>query len=92
MSYWKTKPFWDKVKDSVHGVLAITQLSLVLGDAQHVYNVITFAGQVIGLLIPIWFDDKNQNGKVDAFEKEVTVKVKSDTPIEVETEVKKTEP
>lgn len=85
MSYWHKTTFWTKVKDSVQGLLAITQLSLVLGDAQHIYNFLTFAGQVIGLLIPIWMEDTNRNQIADVFEKEVTVKVTSDTPIQVET-------
>lgn len=84
MSYWKKTSTWGKIKDSVSGILAIGQLSLILNDSQHVYNVVLFVGQVAALLIPIWFDDKNQNNIADVFEKEVTVTVKSDTPITTE--------
>lgn len=86
MSYWKRTSTWGKIKDSVSGVLAIGQLSLILNDSQHVYNVVLFIGQVAALLIPIWFEDKNQNQIADIFEKEVTVTVKSDSPIKVDTE------
>jgi hypothetical protein len=90
MRYWHRVSFWTKVKDSVQGILAITQLSLVIGDAQHVYNFITFAGQVVGLLIPIWMEDRNQNQIADVFEKEITVTVKSDSPVttDIKTEIK----
>lgn len=84
MSYWKKTSTWGKIKDSVSGILAIGQLSLILNDSQHVYNVVLFVGQVAALLIPIWFDDKNQNNIADVFEKEVTVTVKSDAPITTE--------
>lgn len=85
MSYWKRTSTWGKVKDSLTGVLSAGQLTLILNDSQHVYNVILFIGQVAAILIPTWFEDKNNNDVADIFEKEVTVTVKSDSPIEVTT-------
>lgn len=85
MNYWKRASFWSKIKDTVGGILALGQLSLILGNSQHIYNGIVFIGQAIALFIPIWMEDKNQNDIADIFEKEVTVKVKSDAPITVET-------
>jgi len=92
MSFWTRASTWTKIKDSIQGILAITQLSLVLGDAQHIYNAITFIGQVAGLLIPTWMDDKDNDGTVDAFQKEVKVTIKSDSPITTETTIEKKEP
>lgn len=70
---------------SIQAVLSVTQLSLIFSDSQHIYNVIVTAGQLIALLIPIWFEDRNNDTIADIFEKEVTVTVKSDSPIEVTT-------
>jgi hypothetical protein len=92
MSYWKRTSTWNKIKDSFSGVLAIGQLSLILNDSQHVYNVLCFIGQIAALLIPIWFDDKNQNDIADIFEKEVVTKVTSETPITVETKTENKTP
>lgn len=86
MSYWKRTSTWTKVKDSVSGILSIGQLTLILNDSQHIYNVICFLGQVAAILIPTWFEDKNNNDVADIFEKEVTVTVESDSPIKVDTE------
>lgn len=73
---------------SIQAVLSVTQLSLIFAESQHIYNVLVTIGQIAALLIPIWFTDENRDGDVDIFEKEVTVKVKSETPIEVKTETK----
>lgn len=78
--------FWTKMQLTIQAVLSIAQLSLIFGDSEHIYNVFVTAGQIAGLLIPIWFEDKNNNHVVDLFEKEVTVKVTSDSPIKVDTE------
>lgn len=78
--------FWNKMQMSVQAVLSVTQLSLVFADSQHFYNVIVTVGQIAALLIPVWFTDENNDGEVDIFEKEVTVKVTSDSPIKVDTE------
>lgn len=91
-NYWQRTSTWSKIKDSVSGILAIGQLSLILNDSQHVYNIILFIGQVAALLIPIWFDDKNQNDTADIFEKQVVTTVKSDSPIIVETKTEIPEP
>lgn len=82
--------FWTKFQLTVQTIGTFTQLSLIFGDSQHIYNVLVAIGQLAGLLIPIWMEDKNNNGTVDLFEKEVTVKVTSDSPIttEVKTETK----
>ena len=92
MNYWKRASFWTKIKDTVGGILALGQLSLVLGNAQHIYNGILFIGQAVALFIPIWMEDKNQNDIADIFEKEVKVTIKSDSPITTETTIEKKEP
>lgn len=83
--------FWTKLQLTIQAVLTLTQLSLIFGDSEHIYNVFVTAGQILGLIIPIWVQDANRDGVVDGFEKEVITTIKSDTPITIETEVK-TEP
>lgn len=86
--------FWTKLQLTIQAILSITQLSLIFGDSEHVYNVIVTGGQIIGLIIPIWIQDANRDGVVDGFEKEVITTIKSDSPIKIETETitPKTEP
>ena len=91
MNFWKKITFWNKVQLTVQSILTVTQLSLIFGNAQHIYNVLVTVGQLIGLIIPIWMEDRDSDGTVDLFQKEVTTTITSDSPITVETEVKKTE-
>lgn len=77
--------FWTKLQLTIQAVLSLAQLSLIFGDSEHIYNIFVTAGQILGLIIPIWIQDANRDGVVDGFEKEVTVKVTSDAPIQVET-------
>ena len=90
MKVWQKISFWNKIQLTVQSILTLTQLSLIFGNAQHIFNVVVTARQLLGLIIPIWMEDKDNDGNVDLFQKEVTVKVKSDTPIttEVTTETK----
>jgi hypothetical protein len=76
--------FWTKFQLTVQTLGTFTQLSLIFGESQHIYNVLVAVIQFVGLLIPIWMEDKNNDGIVDVFEKEVTIKVTSDTPIQTE--------
>lgn len=84
--------FWTKLQLTIQAILSLAQLSLIFGNAEHIYNIFVTAGQILGLIIPIWVQDANRDGIVDGFEKEVITTIKSDSPIIVETEVKKTEP
>lgn len=86
MKFWQKISFWNKVQLTVQSVLTLTQLSLIFGNAQHIFNVCVTAGQLIGLIIPIWMEDKDSNGTVDLFEKEITTTITSDSPITIKTE------
>lgn len=76
---------------TIQAIGTFTQLSLIFGDSQHIYNVLVALVQLSGLIIPIWFDDRNGNGTVDLFEKEITTKITSDSPITVTTEINKSD-
>lgn len=82
---YKYSSFWTRVKDSVNAVGTITQVVLVAGESDHIWNYITGGIQLLGTFISIWFDDRDKDGKVDIFQKEVITIVTSETPIKVET-------
>ena len=84
MSYWKKTSFWGKIRDTVQILGTSTQLTLIFNDAQHIYNVIVAATQLLSLLLPVWFTDEDRDGNVDAFQEEVKVIVKSETPVDVQ--------
>ena len=89
--YYKKTQFWEKVKDSIHVVGALTQMGLITADSAHVWNYVTGIGQLAGMMIAIWFADKNKDGTVDIFEQEVTVNISSKTPIDVDVTKTKTD-
>jgi len=84
MSYFKKTIFWTKVRDSINAVGTLTQLGLIAADSAHVWNYVVGAGQLIGTFISIWFDDKDKDGTADIFQKEVTLKVTSESPMTTE--------
>ena len=71
---------------TIQAIGTFTQLSLIFGDAQHIYNVVVAIVQLSSLVLPIWLEDKNNDGIVDVFEKEITTTIKSDSPITIKTE------
>lgn len=83
--YWHKIDFWTKINNTIQVIGTFTQLSLIFGDAQHIYNVLVAFLQLAGMILPIWFTDKDGDGNVDLFKKEVTTVVTSETPITVET-------
>lgn len=82
---YKYSSFWTRVKDSINAVGTITQVVLVAGESDHMWNYITGGIQLLGTFISIWFDDRDKDGKVDIFQKEVITTVTSETPIKIET-------
>lgn len=85
---YKYSSFWTRVKDSVNAVGTITQVVLVAGESDHIWNYITGGIQLLGTFISIWFDDRDKDGRVDIFQKEVVTTITSETPIKIETETK----
>lgn len=78
--------FWQKMSATIQAIGTFTQLSLIFGDSQHIYNVMVALIQLAGLIIPIWFEDRDNDGNVDLFQKEITTTITSDSPIKVTTE------
>lgn len=88
MSY-KDVSFWTKISHTFQLFGTGGQVALALNHALPIWNIVTGVATIAGMVLAIWMDDKNNNGKVDIFEKEVTTvtSIKSDSPIIVETEV-----
>lgn len=82
---YKYSSFWTRVKDSVNAVGTITQVVLVAGESDHIWNYITGGIQLLGTFISIWFDDRDKDGRVDIFQEQVVTTITSETPIKVET-------
>lgn len=85
---YKYTSFWTRVKDSINAVGTITQVVLVAGESDHIWNYVTGGIQLLGTFISIWFDDRDKDGNVDIFQKEVVTTVTSETPIKIETQTK----
>lgn len=85
---YKYASFWTRVKDSINAVGTITQVVLVAGESDHIWNYVTGGIQLLGTFISIWFDDRDKDGNVDIFQKEIitTTTIKSDSPIILETD------
>lgn len=86
MKIWQKMSFWQKMSATIQAIGTFTQLSLIFGDSQHIYNVMVALIQLAGLIIPIWFEDRDNDGHVDLFQKEITTTITSDSPIKVTTE------
>lgn len=91
MSIWKKAILWTKIKDTfaLGGILG--QAGMEALNTSEVIQLSVAVGTVIGYLVGMWMEDKDQDGIVDIFQTEVKTTVKSSAPIEVKTEEKKTE-
>lgn len=84
MSY-KDVSFWNKINHTIQLFGTGGQVALALNHVLPIWNIVTGVATILAMVFAIWMDDKDNNGKVDIFEKQVTVKVTSDSPIAVET-------
>jgi hypothetical protein len=91
MSLWRNAKFWTKLKDTFAlGGTSITA-GLSIGNKINLFStpdyseLISIGVTFIGILIGMWFEDKDGNNIPDIFEATVTTKVTSDSPITVTT-------
>lgn len=89
MSIWKKAIIWTKIKDTfaLGGILSQAGME-VLNTNQNIQMCVA-VGTVLGYLVGMWMEDKDRDGIVDIFQTEVTTKVTSSGPVDVE--VTKTE-
>lgn len=88
MSIWKKAILWTKIKDTfaLGGILGQAGME-VLNTNQSIQMWVA-VGTVIGYLVGMWMEDKDRDGIVDIFQTEVTVKAKSEAPVDVTIEKK----
>lgn len=88
---YKDTTFWTKVSHTIQLFGTGGQVALVAAHASPIWNYITAGATIIGMVLAIWMEDKNNDGTVDVFENKIvtTTTIKSDSPIKSETEIKK---
>ena len=88
MSIWKKAILWTKIKDTfaLGGILG--QAGMEALNTNQTIQMWVAVGTVIGYLVGMWMEDKDRDGIVDIFQTEVTVKAKSETPVDVTIEKK----
>lgn len=89
MSIWKKAILWTKIKDTfaLGGILSQAGMEVLHTNEKIQFYVAI--GTVLGYLVGMWMEDKDRDGIVDIFQTEVTTKVTSTGPVDVE--VTKTE-
>jgi len=66
--WYATMAFWTKMKYSIGLVGTGGTVTLVLTHVPEWMPWVTGGATLIGALISVWMEDKNNNGIVDAFE------------------------
>jgi len=61
--------FWMKIKVLLGSLGIGTEVALHFGDSEMIWKYITGAATVIGIIITLFFEDKDSDGVVDLFEK-----------------------
>lgn len=89
MSIWKKALLWTKVKDSLALGGILGQAGMEALNTNPKIQMWVAVGTVLGYLVGMWMEDKNNDGIVDIFETEVTTTIKSDSPVQVETKTEK---
>lgn len=84
MSIWKRAIIWTKIKDSLALGGILGQAGMEVLNTSEPIKLWVAVGTVLGYLVGMWMEDKNNDGIVDIFQTEVTTKVTSSAPIDVE--------
>ncbi len=63
--------FWTKLKGTIAVITTLVEAGLFIAESDHLYKVLTLGIGAVATLISIYIEDKNNNGIVDAFEKNV---------------------
>lgn len=84
MSIWRKAILWTKIKDTLALGGILGQAGMEALNTNQKIQLYVAVGTVLGYVVGMWMEDKNNDGIVDIFQTEVTVKAKSDAPVEVE--------
>lgn len=72
--FWQTVKFWTKIKLLVAACGSGGELTLILREVAAEWHVLTIVATILGLFLTQFIEDKNNNGIVDALEREEKVK------------------
>lgn len=67
--FWISTTFWLKLKSIITLFGAGGEITLILTEQNAEWHVLTITATVLGVLITNIIEDKDNNGKVDLFEK-----------------------
>lgn len=81
MRYWHTTTFWAKVQHTVALFGTGGQVAIVATNSLPIWNYIAGGATVATLIFSIWMDDKDDDGIVDVFQKEIVIKAKIKTSV-----------
>jgi len=63
--FWVKMSFWNKLKLTIGGLGAGSELALIIGEASNSWKWFAGIATFIGVVITIWFEDKDNDGNVD---------------------------
>lgn len=63
--FWIKMSFWNKLKLTIGGIGTGSELALIIGEASNGWKWFAGIATFIGIVITIWFEDKDNDGNVD---------------------------
>lgn len=72
--WWQHVSFYNKIKATATGVVALIETKLLISEADAKWHYLSIGLGVIALIITHWFQDNNNNGKVDFMERKKRTK------------------
>lgn len=66
--WWAKISFWTKFRAICLGLGAGTEFALIISEDGHFYKWVVGGATFLALIIPIIFEDKDNNGEVDLFQ------------------------
>jgi len=71
---WHGITFWNKLRATLIGIGVLVEAQLLRQEAHWLWHSASFVIGVIVLIITNWFEDKDNNGKVDFLERKKKTK------------------
>lgn len=65
MKWWEKISFWNKLRTSLVAIAALIQAEMIREGAHWGWNACAFGITIVVILITNWFQDNNNNGKID---------------------------
>ncbi len=71
---WKKVGFWMKLKVSIASVGIGSEVFMHFADTHPTWKIVAGVGTIVGILISVWIEDKNNDGIVDLFQDDKKMK------------------